>query len=454
MKNKTFRLLKLFGLAVFATCVLFASCEMFTPPDTGNTPQDISRSERAIELDRREELALLHSAESHVNSEAELRNMVSVLLSSDTRLPGRSRSTVSGVYSYSVTIADGFSSVPANRRRETAEKEESTITFYVFYLDDQGEQGFAFTCADSRIRNLLALVPNGDFHDTENPFWQIFLSCLDLYIYETIDIYNSITDQDIAAVRERTGAKGARFITDLSGYALEEPIVKPLLTTQWDQDGLSYSGAHYPYNRIINILASNLDENLWPSGCVAVAMAQIAAYHQFPEKPPNSMRKPNTTTSVSGFNDPYNVNTYTAFSSISYNWDRMKYRYLSGKREEAPNANNLPPEYQMHVGVLMLEMGHRVNMKYDSDGSAPRSYDAYTVRSAFADMGYTSSPRIAYNIGDIKASLDKGRPVYISGYDFESGHAWVIDGYRAAWKGDIQYDFVHCNAGWSGSKDG
>ena len=83
MKNRKFRLLMLFGLAVFTICILFASCEMFTPPDTGKTPKDISRSSSDSKFNRREELALLHLTESNVSSQEEMQNMILEILSSD-----------------------------------------------------------------------------------------------------------------------------------------------------------------------------------------------------------------------------------------------------------------------------------------------------------------------------------------------------------------------------------
>ena len=340
MKNNKLRLLKLFGLAVFTFCVLFASCEMFATPDIGDTPRDVSVSKMTVELERWEELALLHSAESHVTSREELQDMVSAVLSSET---GSNRSSVRDVYSYSATIEDGFSSVTANRR-EAARKERSRIDFHVFYLEDGDEQGFAFTCSDDRIGNLLAWVPDGDFHDTENPFWQIFLSCIDNYIYETIDIYNSITDQDITDVRARTAAEGARFI-GWNGYDFSAmPIVDQLLSTKWNQNFPSDPRDPHklnPYNRIINTLAGN-PQNLWPAGCVAVAMAQIVAYHEWPLRPPIEMLRPNTNAVViSNFKDPYvtNGDLYRSFSSISYNWDRIKYSYKTGTRKAEPNCN-------------------------------------------------------------------------------------------------------------------
>ena len=90
MKNKKFRLYKLFGLAVIIIGVIFASCEMFAPPDIVSPPRNVSRSTSNIELNRWEELALLHMEESHVSSEEELRNMVLSLLAAEARLSEQS----------------------------------------------------------------------------------------------------------------------------------------------------------------------------------------------------------------------------------------------------------------------------------------------------------------------------------------------------------------------------
>jgi len=453
MKSKTFTLVKRFILAVFTICVFLASCEMFTPPDAGDIPQDIFRSDRSVDLDRREEMVILHSSENRLRSESQLRDMVSQMLSSETAT-GQSRSSITGVYSYTVTIEDGFSSVTANRRPEAARNERSEIDFHVFYLDDGNEQGFALTCADDRIGNMIALVPNGDFRDTENPFRQVILSCLEMYIHETIDIYNSITEQEIAEVRTRiTG--GARSTTGWGEYDFKEkPIVDQLLTTKWNQRGWSDD---YPYNNVINSAAGNSNPNLWPTGCVAVAMAQIAAYHQWPAKPPGIMLKPNSIHIlnpylIAGFNDPYKTtNKYTAFSSIHYNWDRMKYRYTTGKREAVPNANYLDNEYKMHVGVLMMDMGFTVSMKYTSSSGSASSED---VPGALSGMKFHSPSLRSYNFSDIKSSLDNSRPVYIRGHRSGGGHAWVVDGYRRASKEGVYKYFIHCNAGWGGSNNG
>ena len=477
MKTNKSRLFILFSLSVFTLSVLFASCELFAPPETkltpapGTTSRSVSLSElnRVFddELDRREELLLLYLEESYEISEQELQDMVLEILAADDAAASGSAGSITGVYEFSVPVENGFSSVPANRRMETDEKESSEIPFYVFYIENPStsDSGFVFCSGDARIGNLLAFVPNGNFHDTDNPFWQVFLSRLDSFIFDTIEIYNSITDQDIAAATARRETEGTRVTWN--GYNFEAPIVSPLLTTEWDQDGTQSNPA--PYNRIINKMAGNANENLWPAGCVAVAMSQIAAYWERPHSPPSQIRKPTSRGKNDplgpykfGFNDPYNSNNPALFSDITYDWNGMKYQLNpygnlildpSGNPIPVPDANDLTDTNKMRVGVLMLEMGYRVDMNYGSGGSTAYSED---VPAAFKAMGYTSSDLGSYNTQAIKTSLDNSRPVYISGQKAknEGGHAWTIDGYRFATKGSTTYVFVHCNAGWGGSDNG
>ena len=47
----------------------------------------------------------------------------------------------------------------------------------------------------------------------------------------------------------------------------------------------------------------------------------------------------------------------------------------------------------------------------------------------------------------IKTELNADRPVIITGYNSESGHAFVCDGYDTD-------DFLHINWGWGGYQDG
>ena len=210
MKNNKFKLFILFNLPVITICFLLASCDNFFMPESkiGKVSQNYNISP----INRKSELALWHLAENHESPVETLQEQVQAWLQSDTGTESRNKSSVTSVYSYSVTVENGFSSLPANRRSPDAAPERSVIPFYVFKLENhsEGTSGFAFTCGDLRIGGLLALVENGDFHDTENPFWEIFLGCLDEYIEESIAVYNSINDSDIEEALTVNNADASR----------------------------------------------------------------------------------------------------------------------------------------------------------------------------------------------------------------------------------------------------
>jgi len=188
MKSNKFRLSVLFSLSVITVCALFVNCENFFMPESKIVKAPLNYINPS--LSRKAELALWHTAESYETPVEKLQEQVQAWLQPEAENASRSRSSVTGVYSYSVTVENGFSSVPADRRSPDAQSESSVIPFNVFQLENrsEGTSGFAFTCGDPRIGNLLALVEDGDFHDMEMPFWQIFLGCLDEYIDETIAV--------------------------------------------------------------------------------------------------------------------------------------------------------------------------------------------------------------------------------------------------------------------------
>jgi hypothetical protein len=106
--------------------------------------------------------------------------------------------------------------------------------------------------------------------------------------------------------------------------------------------------------------------------------------------------------------------------------------------------------------------------------------------SAFKKMGYkTPSPVSGYDLSVIKSSINNGRPVLIGGYDtrthyirtyyflwwvvrteewdsYSGGHEWIIDDYSTRTRSlyfagfTLRYpvEYVHCNIGWGGQKDG
>lgn len=200
--------------------------------------------------------------------------------------------------------------------------------------------------------------------------------------------------------------------------------VEPLLTSTWNQD--------WPYNYYCPKDPSGPGGRTYV-GCVATAMAQNMYYWRWPDQgvgqdcytPP---QHPQYGEQCANFGETY------------YDWDGM-----------VDNSD-------VDVNLPMAEIGYHcavaVHMEFGPDGSgAYSSWVPFAIKSYFK---YSSSA--AYVVRDTTAwttwknyildELNEMRPVYYSGYDSQSGHAWNCDGYHTA------DDMFHFNFGWSGYMNG
>lgn len=217
----------------------------------------------------------------------------------------------------------------------------------------------------------------------------------------------------------------------LKGFILEKRVtngeeIGPLMKTEW--------GQNEPYNQRL----SKIDGEYPKAGCVAVAMAQIMKYHQWP---------------------------------TNFSWSAM-----SNKETSSTNW--------IHVADLLSNIGINVHMQYGVDESDAYDSDA---RTAFINnYHYSSSIKlVSHNVNNVISEIKAKRPVYVSGSRWDSnleeykGHAWVCDGYQRNssttqytlivipsdtgyfWEqeGTYQppfntYEYVHMNWGWNGSSNG
>ena len=195
----------------------------------------------------------------------------------------------------------------------------------------------------------------------------------------------------------------------------------------------------------------------YPAGCVAVAMAQIVVHHGKPFKPSAVITpfSPNTVGSLTSFPDPYTGVTRYFSSLLSYKWGLYKL---------IPDAYYLSNEDKATIGVMMLDIGARVNMEYGKTINGHYGSYAYStnVPAAFVSMGYKNSTYQGYNYNDIVASVAQNMPVYVDGFssDYEARHAYVIDNVCMSYdhytntNGISYIPLVHCNVGWGGGSDG
>lgn len=200
--------------------------------------------------------------------------------------------------------------------------------------------------------------------------------------------------------------------------------VEPLLKTTWDQTS--------PYN---DKLKKDVYGHSYLTGCVATAMAQIMRYHRYPSRGTGS--------------HSYSSNGETLkadFSSVDYQWDKMRESYSLGAYSE---------EEGQAVAELMRQLGVAVEMIYE-----PNLSSSYTSKAEYALVNYfnynANLNRYTRNFYSeeewmnlIYTELAAGRPIYYSGADsnWNNGHAFVIDGYR-------EDGLVDVNWGWSGSQNG
>jgi len=194
-----------------------------------------------------------------------------------------------------------------------------------------------------------------------------------------------------------------------------------ILSTHWHQD--------LPYN--LNTPICSATSIHTPAGCVAVAMAQVMNYWQYP---------------------------------ASFNWSILQNTY--------PYNSTSSSAYE--VAWLMVDIGLKVNMNYNCESSGATSNKAKNVLDD--DYGYSNSiSHTNWNSNDIRNNIKWGYPLILGGYRtsttvlgitwYTNGHAWVCDGLREEWDNyerscpspqgpvishiirDYNY-YLHMNWGW------
>lgn len=192
--------------------------------------------------------------------------------------------------------------------------------------------------------------------------------------------------------------------------------VGPLLTTKWGQG--------YPWN--YNCPYFPESGKRAPTGCPAVAVAQLLYYYHFHLGVPSGLYHSIVPT-YNDHSDYYTLNvTRSDYHVNSNRWEEMAKTY----RSRCASTD--------YVGDLMIDIGERVGITYSEDGSGA-AFDDY--KNVFSLYGLSSSA-IDYNSDKLISSLNDNKPVLISSRreklksaqskaktDTE-GHAWVIDGYK------------------------
>lgn len=283
------------------------------------------------------------------------------------------------------------------------------------YVYNVGDHGFVMVSGNTVLPPVLGYSRNENFPNLDEApehytAWvQHYGEMIDFAIAEGLTPEPSVKQQWDEALEGHFTSRGTT-------------TVDPLITTHWNQD--CYYNEYCP---------TTPGGGWWGgpcghayAGCVACAMAQVMKFWNHPQVGFGSHTYVHSQYGEQSAN----------FAATTYQWDAMP--------EQIYSHNDA-------VATLMYHCGVSVDMNYGADGSGAQSKDVETaLRSYFGYCGAKYREKSKYEndvwIAMLKAELDLSHPIYYSGSNGSSGHAFVCDGYDAN-------DFFHFNFGWSGSAD-
>jgi len=358
---------------------------------------------------------------------------------------------------------------------------------YVVNFDDS--LGFAIISADTRIDGpILAFTGDGSLMDSiDNPGVSIFLEHLEDYMLNSIieaeQQKGSLIDSLIEKLNIETNTKATSpgiipipyDPSRTSEMTTTRNKIGPLIRVEWGQgtplkNAWSYSS--FGFNDSLKYKdCKDKDGNIKNNGrvlvgCVAVAVAQIMSYWNYPPK----------------------------IGDYSFDWDKLNEYTGNYRLPYYPNAaqthiDKAPPEIKSQAANLMERIGNGVSMDYGCDGSSANKYSGpnFLVSNGFSLQSIMLTPRglsqavlTGYNSKTAIASMNRNEPLIVRGCSkkirhkflgikvytsYENCHQWVIDGYlerRTLVLLDNDFivvnsynsDYIHNNWGWNGNKNG
>ena len=233
------------------------------------------------------------------------------------------------------------------------------------------------------------------------------------------------------------GLKAESSVTQAWAATRSGNIVVKLETALWNQDE--------PYNR----LCPTYQETRTYTGCTATAMAIAIRYHQWPERGTGTL--PSYTTGSYGISVP------GLTLGHAYDWANMKLKYAYSYQGTTDYEYTEFTQIEATaVATLMRDCAILLRSDFGPEGSSGTSAFSSDIPDLLINhLGYDRQTRwlsrISYSTREwnelLQNELDNDRPIIYSGYNSQSGHAFILDGYT-----DTNYYSV--NWGWSGYCNG
>lgn len=412
MKKITFFL---FGL------IALVACEAELETEHANGLGDTSRMTRS---------GLTISPEEAATQALEFRN--SILEQSGQTRGVKDEKGVASVYAWRSSEIS-----PTSMTRSTVSELLPDTLLYIVNFEQNS--GYTLVSASKKLPGVVAYIEEGELtpdDEIDNPGFQEYLK-------KYAESYASIRDSNlpngmgnISSIIPLEPVDTIGVLMDsifpLHQYQMEEYIA-PLLATKW--------GQYEPYNQACPII--NPVWNMHASaGCVAIAVAQVAAFYNYP----------------------------TSCKGHLYDWDAILQDSVVLESNVAGAAS---------VAELVHDIGVMVNMHYAMESWTTIS----KIKHALDTLGYHNRfewtikngilTPVEADFNSIKEDIVNRRPVIFSGEKegSNSGHCWVIDGIavKSMYEERIVIDenglprtittkftkkYVHCNWGMSGVYNG
>jgi hypothetical protein len=328
-----------------------------------------------------------------------------------------------------------------------------------FYMFAKKGSGCAFISAENVDNPILGFTDNDANHLNDIP--PGLKNMMELW---RLSADNSPSESSQAAKKRDIFTRG-------KGLPIIQVGVEPLIKTKWKQGS--------PYNYYCPVG--------YPSGCAAIAMAQVIRYYEWPKVGKGTHQyddsaspckdftynKPNEGSECPGLTViPYQ----DASDSIKIDYEHTKYEYFHMPPQLLNNIDGKTniSEGQKWSAALVRHCATAVNMDFYKAGSHPDLGKEGGALNTKYIMGLEalhnyfrykkSSENWHYKTGwanDVKKCLDGNRPVLFysqnllldKSFDSRGMHIFLCDGYGYS---DLNQKNIlfHFNFGWGGNWDG
>ena len=207
-------------------------------------------------------------------------------------------------------------------------------------------------------------------------------------------------------------------------------VVGPHIYTLWGQ-----VNCHDANGSIINVTNLNTP-NHCAIGCVAISLATILNYYEWPPKGKGTHSYYDGSGSLTG--------THSANYNYEYPWELMKNKY---------NNQNTTLQERQAAGLLAYHAAVGVNMNFEMGGSTSNVNNIpYAFSHFFRIHSYYKNINSSNFWVDVDKNMIEANPVAIAIENNNgNGHSMIIDGLKVEDNGDR---FYHLNCGWWGATNG